>query len=266
MIQVRTVVSQRILGLVIPILFLSLLTTRNFISFEEWIKAPNKNRIPSQDMIELGSNPKILMTPELNVKTGPFSESMWPALFIENSKVNVLDASYYPPVPPLYAPTIVKKGFDLDRGVRASKLNDSYLLVDFPATENSKVAIGLNAKVYVPSQITITRDAQFDLRVVVENTGTSSWLGSGDFLGAVNIGVRVLQPESGKVDYELPRVYMGLFPNYVSPGARRLVVVPLSFDSTGIYVIQIEPISEGLVWFSDVDQKSASIIEIKVID
>jgi hypothetical protein len=59
---------------------------------------------------------------------------------------------------------------------------------------------------------------------------------------------------------------MGLFPNYVSPGARRLVVVPLSFDSTGIYVIQIEPISEGLVWFSDVDQKSASIIEIKVID
>jgi hypothetical protein len=266
MIQVRTVVSQKVLGLVIPVLILSLLTARNFISFEGWIKAPNKNRIPSQDMIELGSNPKILMTPELNIKTGPFSESMWPALFIEDSKVNVLDTSYYPLVPPLYAPTIVKKGFDLDRGVRASKLNNSYLLVNFPATENSMVAIGLNARVYAPSQITITRGAQFELRVVVENTGTSSWLGSGDFLGAVNIGLKVLQPESREVDYELPRAFLGLFPNYVPPGARRLVVVPLSFDSTGTYVIQIEPISEGLVWFSDVNQESASIIEIKVID
>jgi hypothetical protein len=101
-----------------------------------------------------------------------------------------------------------------------------------------------------------------DFRAIVFNSGRSTWLGSGNFQGAVNLGVRIV----GNDSQELPRVSLGDFPNYVAPGEHRTISINLSFDKSGVYTVQLSPVSEGLGWLADSDSLNGFTVQVNVTD
>jgi hypothetical protein len=223
-------------------------------------------RVPGADVKNLADNKVLNEFGELNVKTGDFHESMWPVFFIEDTKVALLDNTYFSSSQPVAAPTLVKSNYATLAGVNRVPVNDSYDVIPFPAGLNSKSSTSVKSQIIGPAQLTFARGTEFELALSVSNTGAATWLGSGGYDGAVNLGVRIRAKNGIPLAEEMQRVSLGDFPSYMTSGITRSVLVVLVFEEVGDYLIQIEPVSEGLFWFSEFDLQNSLQIEVKVTD
>ena len=202
---------------------------------------------------------------ELNVKTGPYLESMWPAYFADHQVTNILDPSYYSTSVALVAPTLVSKKFKVNKGVKYQELRSGYRLVEFPSGNTSLSLVGLASKIEIKrDSFTIGAGKEVTFNVRVTNTGQSAWLGGGLSVGSVNIGARVISKNGTQLNSEISRSTIVEFPNYVRPDEGRLVLVRIKIDEPGDYLVEISPVAEGLAWFSELNKEYAQLIRVQV--
>jgi hypothetical protein len=202
---------------------------------------------------------------ELNVKTGPYLESMWPAYFADHQVTNILDPSYYSTSVALVAPTLVSKKFKVNNGVKYQELRSGYRLVEFPSGNTSLSLVGLASKIEIKRDVFAIgagKEVTFNIRVI--NKGQSTWLGGGLSVGSVNIGARVISKNGTRLNSEISRSTIVEFPNYVRPDEDRLVLVRLKIDEPGDYLVEISPVAEGLAWFSELNKEYAQLIRVQV--
>ena len=201
----------------------------------------------------------------LNIKTGPYLESMWPAYFARNQETNILDPSYYSSSLALPAPTLVSKNFQVSDGVEYQELKSGYKLVGFPSGNTSVSLDGLASKIEIKrDSFTIGAGKEVTFNVRVTNTGQSAWLGGGLSVGSVNIGARVILKNGTQLNSEISRSTIVEFPNYVRTDEDRLVLVRLKIDQPGDYLVEISPVAEGLAWFSELNKEYAQLIRVQV--
>lgn len=202
---------------------------------------------------------------EINVKTGPYLESMWPAYFADHQVTNILDPSYYSSSTALVAPTLVSENFNVNDGVKYERLSSGFKLVDFPSGNTSLSLTGLSSRVTTKrEEFKVSTGEAFTFKVRAINTGSSIWLGGGLSVGSVNIGARIVSKNGTKMNLEISRSTIVEFPNYVVPNTGHTVLVAIHIDEPGDYVIEVSPVAEGLAWFSELSKVNAKLIRVKV--
>jgi hypothetical protein len=221
----------------------------------------------TSDQFKLPQELDIFELEAINIKSGPYPLSMWPAVYLSDLKMTILDASYYSTIQPLVAPTLVSTNFPLIPNVKRHKINSTYDLID-ARTDHSKFLLS-TAKTTInlndlPSEFSL--DESIPLNVTITNRGESSWSGSGSFNGAVNLGIRTMSRNDVDYSVELAHCPIVEFPNYVSPGMSIEVSCPVTFTESGNFEIEITPVSEGEGWFSDVVPDNRFVAIVKVGD
>jgi len=202
---------------------------------------------------------------QLNVKTGPYLESMWPAYFADHQAINILEPSYYSSSVALVAPTLVNEDFNVDDGIQFKRLTSGFNLVDFPRGDTSLSLAGLSSSIStMHDEYKINTGVAFTFKAQVSNTGSSTWLGGGLSVGSVNIGTRIISKNGIKMELEVSRSTIAQFPNYVSPNVKRVVSVDLKIDDPGNYIVEVSPVAEGLAWFSGLNPVNAKLIRVRV--
>ena len=217
------------------------------------------------DTVNLGKSGELKSLNSINVKTGPFKESMWPAFFLENSTVAILDPSYYPVADPLIAPTLVKKEFATYPWVDRTHVSENYDLIAYPHGRLSKSTTGLKANIVIDDSTLLKAGLENTLSFEVENSGSSIWLGSGLCFGCVNAAVRVLSEDRAVVVTDWRRIALGEFPNYVEPGQRVTAVASINIGVSGKYVVEFTLVSEHVKWFNEIDVLSYKEIVVDVV-
>jgi len=219
----------------------------------------------NSELVNLGENPKLVNIDELNIKSGPHSGSMWPALYLAPRRINILDISYYTSAEPLSAPTLVRNDFSLHETVPADEISSEFKLVQYPGGLNSKDIQGLASRTTIncPTlKVIVGQVVTCDLELT--NVGDGTWLGSGNFQGAVTVGIRIVDPVTRKPISEMARASLPGFPNYVSPGVTVRIQFNVSFDNVGTVLIEITPVSEFVAWFVDLNSSNASYLEFTI--
>jgi hypothetical protein len=202
---------------------------------------------------------------QLNVKTGSYLESMWPAYFADRQVANILDPSYYSSSEALVAPTLVNEDFKIDDGILFKRLASGFNLVDFPRGDTSLSLAGLSSSVStMHDEYKINTGIAFTFKAQVSNTGPNVWLGGGLSVGSVNIGTRIISKNGIKMESEISRSTIVAFPNYVSPNMKRIVSVDIQIDEPGNYIVEVSPVAEGLAWFSGLNTLNAKLIRVRV--
>ena len=220
---------------------------------------------PSSDEFDLDKSRKIQNLDELNIKSGPYLRSMWPAVYLTGIRTAILDPSYYSTLQPLLAPTLVSAEFPTAPFVNRDKINKTYDLV-YPRADQAKFEVS-SAKATIEIEDLASNfvvNSPNTLIVRVKNSGEVSWSGSGAFKGAVNLGVRTLSRNGSSHSQELAHCPIVEFPNYVNPNLVLKVNCAISFTESGKYEIELTPISEGEAWFSDVAPENRLVVLIDV--
>ena len=222
---------------------------------------------PSAEEIGFDTSPAFNEITSVNVKTGGFMGSMWPATFLGERQVAILDPAYYTATEPLRTWTLIRsidKLKDLPKGSR--RVSESYVLVPFPRGRVSMETAGLSADIKVsgiPNEVRVGEEVTFTFSIA--NNGVATWLGSGALKGNVNLGIRVTNADETApvtVDARAPLVD---FPRFVAPGevinGQAKFVIPIA----GKFVVEVGPVSESVSWFSDLSSMYAftSPIEAK---
>ena len=89
--------------------------------------------------------------------------------------------------------------------------------------------------------------------VTIRNVGDTNWLGRGDDVGQVGLGVQLLNAERRLMNLELNRTRLGAD---VPPGGTLDVNVALALpDAETAYVLKIDLVDEGICWFEDVGSR-----------
>jgi hypothetical protein len=217
------------------------------------------------DQIDLVESIKSYQLKSINIKSGPYALSMWPAVYLSEIQTAILDPSYYSTLQPLVAPTLVSRDFPKLSFVHRVKVNETFDLI-FPRPDQSMFSLStVEATIEVkqlPSEFKVNTSALLNLTIT--NNGDVSWSGSGAFKGAINLGVRILSRNGERFSEELAHCPIVEFPNYVS--AKTIVEVPcaITFSQIGNYVVEITPISEREGWFSDVVADNQLILNLEV--
>lgn len=219
----------------------------------------------NSDQIGLSELIKNFQLKSINIKSGPYALSMWPAVYLSEIQTAILDPSYYSTAQPLVAPTLVSENFPSIPFVHRIRVNNSFDLI-FPRPDQDMFSLStgdatIETKHSLP-EFNVNTSALLNLTVT--NNGDVSWSGSGAFKGAVNLGIRILSRNGERHYEELAHCPILEFPNYVS--AKTTVEVPcaIAFSQIGIYVIEITPISEGEGWFSDVVADNRLVLTLEV--
>ena len=217
----------------------------------------------------LSSQPALSDLDAVNIYTGDYRESMWPALFVGDRRISIVNTSYYSATPMIDKWTLIKATYggrtaDLNKiafpGARS--VGSSYLLVppprglpyDHPGAFRAELSALLRESTLVVGEELI-------LDITVRNRGVSSWSSYGALSGSVNLGFRVVNAASSVTESE-SKVQIQEFPKYVLPGESVTVQVRNAFLRPGDYFIVISPIVEQVGRFSEFD--SASQLEVKV--
>lgn len=221
--------------------------------------------VVTYDLSQLGSSPALRGLTEVNVRTGPFLGSMWPTLFLEPLHVRILEPSYYSAPLPFAGPTIVRDNGQIASS-RVRSLGNGYALVDYPAgvvtTSTESFAAVLEPRA-LPS--TLVRGKKHRIKMSVQNTGLSTWLGSGSWTGSVNVGARLLDPVSRKPLAEIGRGAIAPFPDYVMPGEKRSVTMEITTSvAPGSYLLDVSPVIEQIKWMGEISPKFHSVTSIEI--
>jgi len=85
--------------------------------------------------------------------------------------------------------------------------------------------------------------------VSLRNTGDTLWLGGGDTVGQVRVGIQLLNQDRRLLDMEFARVPLA---GAVSAGSGVTVPIELVLpEDTTAYVLKIDLVDEGICWFED---------------
>lgn len=85
--------------------------------------------------------------------------------------------------------------------------------------------------------------------VTLRNSGDTTWLGSGDALGHVRLGIQLLDADRRLLNMEFSRTALA---RNVSPGQSADVEVGLALPTADdAYVLKIDLVNEGICWFED---------------
>ena len=218
--------------------------------------AESTPRVP-YEMTQLARNNALRQLEEVNVFSGDYLRSMWPALFLDPLKVDIVNLSYYTAPRPAPAPTVVDASFPVDPWKRTD-LGAGLALVDYPQGETSETSDNLAADVRadgVPSSVPAGQT--FKIRAHVVNTGEAAWLGDGS-PGAVSLGARLLDPLTGGLVSEIGRSLIVPFPNYLARGELREIDIEVTIPQlSGRYDLEIIPFVDKDKWFDDSAGKSS---------
>jgi hypothetical protein len=217
-----------------------------------------------EETVLLKNSTEIEQLESLNIKTGPFKESMWPAFFLEEKKIAIIDPSYYSVIEPLSAPTLVNKEFNTFPWVSRNPVSDIYDLIPYPKGNLSTTPMGLKADILIdnPELLRVGVDTQVSFEIA--NVGSSTWLGSGQCLGCVNASVRIVSEDGVEVIADWNRVSLKDFPNYVLPGQKVAGSTVLNISKPGKFTLEITLVSEHVSWFNQIDTSSYRSTQIEV--
>jgi len=89
--------------------------------------------------------------------------------------------------------------------------------------------------------------------VGVRNAGDTTWLGGGDEVGQVRLGVQLLNADRRLLDMEFSRTRLA---GSVLPGGSSDVAVTLTLPDADLpYVLKIDLVDEGICLFEDVGSR-----------
>ena len=96
----------------------------------------------------------------------------------------------------------------------------------------------------------VTRhESRLHVRADVRNTGDTRWLGGGEGIGYVQLGVQLLTPEHRLLSQNFRRIKL---PADVAPGESVTLEGAASLpEPGGAYALKIDLVSEGICWFED---------------
>jgi hypothetical protein len=104
----------------------------------------------------------------------------------------------------------------------------------------------------------VARDgARVSGTVGVRNLGDTRWLGGGDEVGQVRLGIQLLNAERLLLDMEFSRTCLA---GDVLPGNSRAIDVTFTLpDADTPYVLKIDLVDEGICWFGDMGSRPAYV-------
>ena len=83
----------------------------------------------------------------------------------------------------------------------------------------------------------------------IRNVGNTTWLGGGDAVGNVRLGIQLLGSDHRLLDMEFSRVP---FRANVPPGAALEIEVNVTLPRPDVpYVLKLDLVDEGICWFED---------------
>jgi ubiquinone/menaquinone biosynthesis C-methylase UbiE len=129
---------------------------------------------------------------------------------------------------------------------RAFLANHRLLVMRMAGTEprDSRSAEGLAATCVVE------RSGPRAVTVTARNTGSSTWLGSAERVGAVNIGVHLFEADGALVSFDFHRVaLLADAESTVAPGTTVAVDVLLPQVDLDRYLLEFDLVAEGVAWF-----------------
>lgn len=254
--------SGRVLGAALTVLIVGLSLSRG----DKLMSRVQKDSMSvTWDMTQLSEKVDIREDEPINVLSGPYLKSMWPALFLYPHVVHILEPSYYSSPGPSQGPTLIASEAEIPSWVPTARINNDYKIVDYPGGPVSDGVVGLGAKVEgAPSSLRLEVRRKITFSVDVTNVGGVTWLGGGSFRGAVNLGLRIRRDQLGSVYEEIGRQTIVAFPSYVPPGEKAAVDIDLSLDRRGTFVLEITPVSEQVAWFTDINPDFGQRILLEV--
>jgi hypothetical protein len=173
--------------------------------------------------------------PQLNIKTGAYKESMWPAFFLKDTRTAILDPSYYSVTEPLESPTLVKRDFKSYYWIERVEFNEMFDLVKFPEQPVRQTGETVNFRVGV-SEVLIERAAEPSLiSVDVTNIGVTTWLGSGPCSNCVQMLFKIERISDGATIQNWQLATLEDFPNYVPPEKSIKLDLPIPGIDLGEY-------------------------------
>ena len=99
----------------------------------------------------------------------------------------------------------------------------------------------------------VRRGAQVQGTATVRNVGDTRWLGGGEAVGHVRLGIQLLTSDHHMVDVEFARARL---PADVPPGAAVEVDVNVTLPDADVrYVLKLDLVDEGICWFEDVGSR-----------
>ena len=93
--------------------------------------------------------------------------------------------------------------------------------------------------------------------VALRNLGDTTWLGGGEHVGQVRVGIQLLNAERRLLDQEFSRTR--LTRNVVPGGALEIAVEMTLPDASTRYVLKVDLVDEGICWFEDVGSRPAYV-------
>jgi SAM-dependent methyltransferase len=114
---------------------------------------------------------------------------------------------------------------------------------------DSRSVQGLAHRISISNVKVVSGSIEADLTAT--NTGGATWLPSGHYVSAVNLGVHLIDAAGASIERDYHRILLLKEP--VAPGkeVRQRISIPLpSGRSPGTYAFDLDLVSEGIAWFS----------------
>ncbi len=131
-----------------------------------------------------------------------------------------------------------------------------FLKMSGTAPLDSRSISELRAELELPTPTVIACDSEmpFDVRVKVRNVGQATWLRSGSFPGAVNLGMVAVNRDGSSYQF---RSHLSDVP--VEPGTELTAIAHFGGLVPGEYDLEIDLVSEHIAWFKNVGNRELHV-------
>lgn len=248
------------------IILISGLGLLNLMRFEPFYEDVSNAAPVTQSMLKLSNARALRDVKEMNIASGPYLWSMWPAFFAVGQRVSIIDPSYYSSPPIVGAPTLVSVADTaIIRPPGTKLIGESFALV--PALEGPSTGDAANLGASIEASVASTRvkaGVPFSLKYKVRNTGKAPWLNIGAERGSIHLGIRQYTSEGAFVA-DIARVILSRFPGYLDAGQAVTGATTVTLTEPGDYRLVVTPVSELVAWFNDLNPDFGSAINVSVV-